>query len=169
MKTTITAKLKLNTTPEQFQALRQTQLAYRESLNYASRYAFEHGKMSNKVAIQDGTYYDIRARFHLPSQMACSVSREVGATYKGLWKKVKANAARVGSMAIKVDANYTSQACPRCGHTCRENRPNKGLLFVCQNCHYTLHADLVGCEKPEHENAPGPTRLGQDGHLVRVP
>jgi IS605 OrfB family transposase len=48
------------------------------------------------------------------------------------------------SMAIKVDANYTSQACPTCGHTCRENRPNKGLLFVCQSCHYTLHADLVG-------------------------
>jgi len=48
------------------------------------------------------------------------------------------------SMAIKVDANYTSQACPVCGHTARENRPNKGLLFVCQSCHYTLHSDLVG-------------------------
>ncbi len=31
-----------------------------------------------------------------------------------------------------------------CGHNCDANRPNKGLLFVCQNCHYTLHADLVG-------------------------
>jgi len=49
-----------------------------------------------------------------------------------------------GSMAIQVDAHYTSQACPICGHTCDANRPNKGLLFVCQNCHYTLHADLVG-------------------------
>jgi IS605 OrfB family transposase len=48
------------------------------------------------------------------------------------------------SMAIKVDANYTSQACPICGHTCEANRPGKGLTFVCQNCHYTLHADLVG-------------------------
>jgi IS605 OrfB family transposase len=48
------------------------------------------------------------------------------------------------SMAIKVDANYTSQACPMCGHTADANRPNKGLLFVCQNCQYTLHADLVG-------------------------
>jgi hypothetical protein len=47
-------------------------------------------------------------------------------------------------MAIKVDANFTSQACPLCGHTCPENRPDKGLLFVCQNCHYTLHADLIG-------------------------
>ncbi len=48
------------------------------------------------------------------------------------------------SMAIKVDAHSTSQACPMCGHTGKENRPRKGLLFVCQNCHYTLHADLVG-------------------------
>ncbi len=48
------------------------------------------------------------------------------------------------SMTIKVDADYTSQACPRCGHTCTENRPDKGLLFCCQTCHYTLHADLVG-------------------------
>ena len=26
----------------------------------------------------------------------------------------------------------------------KANRPERGLLFVCQNCHYTLHADLVG-------------------------
>ncbi len=382
MKTVITAKLKLNTTPQQFQALRTTQLAYRDALNSVSQYAFEHGKMSNRVALQDGTYDEVRARFHLPSQMACSVPRQVGATYKALWTKVKQNAvarkagltkkrykgldqapkyvsptltyqykkdysfkseqqlsilsldgrvvvpytgyskhvallqqgaeigaaklwydkprkqfyllvsleveiadptpeshravagvdvgvrylavtsttkgdpsfhsgkkivpkanhyARLrkrlqkkgtrsatrrlvaisgrerrlkqdanhvvsnrivtrhpnsliglenltdirertrrkhgkkatkkqrkanaayskwsfaelhgmiaykallyGSMAIKVDAHYTSKACPMCGHTCDENRPNKGLLFICQNCHYTLHSDLVG-------------------------
>ncbi len=89
----ITAKLKLHTDPEQFAALRTTQLAYRDALNYVSRYAFEHGKMSNRVALQDGTYDEVRARFHLPSQMACSVPRQVGATYKALWTKVKQNAA----------------------------------------------------------------------------
>ena len=92
MKTVISAKLKLNTTPEQFAQLRATQLAYRDALNFVSKYAFEHGNMSNKVALQDGTYDAIRARFHLPSQMACSVPRQVGATYKGLWTKVKKNA-----------------------------------------------------------------------------
>jgi IS605 OrfB family transposase len=50
----------------------------------------------------------------------------------------------VGSMAVKVDADYTSQACLRCGYTCEANRPKKGLLFECQNCHYRLHADLIG-------------------------
>src|SRR6266699_1625782 len=357
MKTTLTAKLKLQTDPAQFQALRHTQLAYRNALNYVSQYAFAHGKMSNKVGLQDGTYAQVRARFKIPAQMACSIPRQVGATYKALWTKVKQNAAarkaghtkkrykgldqpptyvsptltyqlghdygfktaqrvsiltlegRVvvpysgysehmallhsgahigaaklwydkpkkrfyllvsldvevadptpeshtgvagvdvgvrylavttstrgehafhtgkrivrkanhyarlrkqdanhvvskrivirhphtrsgledlkdirertrrkkgkqaskkqrkantaystwafaelhsmiaykallhGSMAIKVDAHYTSKACPRCGHTCDANRPHKGLLFVCQNCQYTLHADLVG-------------------------
>jgi IS605 OrfB family transposase len=49
-----------------------------------------------------------------------------------------------GSLAVKVPAHYTSQACPCCGHTSRENRPNKGLTFICQQCGYTLHADLIG-------------------------
>jgi len=89
----ITAKLKLNTDAEQFKALRTTQLAYRDALNYVSQYAFEHGKMRNAVRLQDGTYDDVRARFRLPSQMTCSVPRQVGATYKTLWTKVKSNAA----------------------------------------------------------------------------
>ncbi len=382
MKTIITAKVKLQTTKEQFEAFRTTQLAYRNALNAVSQYAYAHGKMSNQQALQRACYEEIRTVHKLPAQMACNVPRQVGATYKGLWSKVKHNAAlrkakktkkrykgldqapkyvsptltynyqrdysfkkeqqvsiltlagrvvvpytgydqhvaliqhgahigaaklwydqpkkrfyllvtleievadptphthtgivgvdvgvrylavtsttrgdctfhsgkhvrtkanhyarlrkrlqkkgtrsatrrlvaisgrerrlkqdanhvvskrivrehphslvglenltdirertkrrkgkkaskkqrkanaafskwsfaelhamiaykalRTGSMAIKVDANFTSQACPRCGHTTRENRPNKGLLFVCQNCHYTLHADLVG-------------------------
>ncbi len=52
MKQIITTKLKLHTTPEQFAALRTTQLAYRDALNYVSRYAFEHGKMSSGRALQ---------------------------------------------------------------------------------------------------------------------
>ena len=92
MKQVLSAKLKLHPTPAQFVALRHTQLAYRDALNYVSRYSFEHGKISNKVALQDGTYDELRTRFALPSQMACSVPRQVGATYKGLWTKVKQNA-----------------------------------------------------------------------------
>jgi len=71
MNTVFTAKLKLQTTPAQFQALRATQLAYRDALNSVRRYAFAHGKMSNKVALQEGTYQEIRSRYELPAQMAC--------------------------------------------------------------------------------------------------
>jgi IS605 OrfB family transposase len=49
-----------------------------------------------------------------------------------------------GSLCIRVDADYTSQQCPRCGWTSKANRPEQGLLFVCQQCRYSLHADLVG-------------------------
>ncbi len=330
MQQIITAKLKLITTPEQVQALRETQLAYRDALNTVSRYAFEHGKTSSNVTLHKGMYAELRARYRLPSQLACSVERQVAATYKGLWTKVKKNvehrrkkitkkrfkgldnppkyssptvqytyerdytfqresqvsigtlngrvsipycgydehltlilrgasigdaklwydetrktfyllvsleisvpeptseqrerrlkmqanhtiakqiikehphaligleqltdirertkrrkrkrkkngkgaervsvkarkanrvysqwsfaelhalisykAALSGTLAIKVDADYTSKACPMCGHTADENRPRKGLLFACQNpeCRYTLHADLIG-------------------------
>jgi len=34
-----------------------------------------------------------------------------------------------------------------CGQTCGKKRPNKGLLFLCQNCHDTLHSALVGARK----------------------
>src|SRR5258708_30411146 len=49
--------------------------------------------MSNRVAWQEASYADIRTRFGLPAQLACSVPRQVGATDKTLWTKVKANAA----------------------------------------------------------------------------
>ncbi|MDQ2885672.1 MAG: RNA-guided endonuclease TnpB family protein [Chloroflexota bacterium] len=93
MKQTLTAKLKLQTTPEQFAALRTTQLAYRDALNFVSRYSFEHGKISSHAGLQKGTYSDVRAQFHLPAQLTCSVMREVAATYKGHWTKAKKNAA----------------------------------------------------------------------------
>ncbi len=93
MKTRITTKLKLHTDAAQFAALRRTQLAYRDALNYVSQYAFVHGKMSNKVGLQNGTYEEIRTRYRIPAQMACSVPRQVGATYKTLWTRVKQNAA----------------------------------------------------------------------------
>src|SRR5713101_6887603 len=93
MQQIITAKLKLVTTPEQHQLLRRTQLAYRDALNYVSRYAFEHGKLSNAERLQQGTYHEIRVLYNLPSQMACNVPRQVAGTYKGLWTKLKQNLA----------------------------------------------------------------------------
>lgn len=92
MKQMLTAKLKLQTTPDQFRALRHTQLAYRDALNYVSRYSFAHGKKSNQQWLQRETYAEVRAGYHLPAQMACNVPRQVGATYKTLWSKVKQNA-----------------------------------------------------------------------------
>ena len=76
MKQVIAAKLKLHTTPEQFHALRKTQLAYRDALNDVSRYAFEQGKISSGEKLQRDCYDDIRLKFGLPAQMACNVPRK---------------------------------------------------------------------------------------------
>jgi putative transposase len=96
--TTFTAKLKLTLTADQFTALRQTQLAYRDALNMVSRYAFAQGKTSNQQRLQRETYADVREQFGLPAQMACNVPRQVGATYKALWTKARkhAEARRLG-------------------------------------------------------------------------
>jgi hypothetical protein len=93
MQTTITAKLKLVSTPEQFAALRQVQLAYRDALNQASQYAFAHGKTSKSQRLHQSLYDEVRSTHGLPSQMACSVFRQVAATYKGLWTKWYKNVA----------------------------------------------------------------------------
>lgn len=87
----MTAKLKLLLTADQFQALRATQLAYRDALNFVSGYSFAHGKTSNQQRLQRETYPDVRGQFGLPAQMACNVPRHVGATYKTLWTKWRQN------------------------------------------------------------------------------
>src|ERR1051326_8878363 len=68
MKTTLTAKLKLLTTPDQFRALRATMLAYRDGLNYVSAYPFAHRKTSRAKRLQKATYADLRTQFGLPSE-----------------------------------------------------------------------------------------------------
>ena len=92
MQQIITAKLKLITTPEQARSLREMQLAYRDGLGAVSRYAFAQGKISNVSKLHNGMYATLRTRYGLPSQLACSVERQVSATYKGLWTKLKKNA-----------------------------------------------------------------------------
>lgn len=91
MQQIITAKLKLITTSEQFAALRKAQLAYRDALNAVSLYAFTHGKTSSVTKLHKGMYAELRVHFGLPSQLACSVERQVASTYKGLWTKLLKN------------------------------------------------------------------------------
>jgi putative transposase len=85
----ITAKLKLNLNPEQKALVSQTALAYRDALNYTSQVAFDAGKTSNGAKLQKAVYRELRVRFKLGAQMACNVPRQVSATYKTLWTKVR--------------------------------------------------------------------------------
>ena len=121
MKQAITAKLKLDLSDDQKQLVRQTTLAYRDALNYASRVAFENNKMSSGVALQKKIYNDLRCIYGLPAQMSCNVPRQVGATYKSLWTKVKQNAEAINTGKTKKKYKGLDQAPKFVSRTCTLN------------------------------------------------
>ena len=51
-------------------------------------------------------------------------------SYKAAWN---------GTPTVKIDPEYTSQECLRCGHTERANRQKK--RFKCVQCGFQYHAD----------------------------
>jgi putative transposase len=121
MKQVITAKLKLELSDIQKQLVRQTTLAYRDALNYSSRVAFENNKMSSGVALQKKVYNQLRSIFGLPAQMSCNVPRQVGATYKSLWTKVKQNNEAIKSGRTKKRYKGLDQAPKFISRTCTLN------------------------------------------------
>ncbi|QOS99429.1 transposase [Brevibacterium sp. JNUCC-42] len=48
------------------------------------------------------------------------------------------------SKVMAVDPRYTSQTCPKCGHTKKANRNKKIHVFCCKACHYTSNDDRIG-------------------------
>ena len=61
-----------------------------------------------------------------------------------LRKKIEYKAKLSGSKVLVVDPRYTSQTCPKCGHTERSNRNKKKHLFCCKNCGYRSNDDRIG-------------------------
>ncbi len=61
-----------------------------------------------------------------------------------LEQKLKYKADRYGSKVINVNPAYTSQTCPKCGHTSKNNRNKKLHLFTCKNCGYSSNDDRIG-------------------------
>ena len=59
-----------------------------------------------------------------------------------LGKHIVYKARRAGVPVITVDAHYTSQRCPRCGHTARNNRSSRDW-FLCRRCGLAGPADHV--------------------------
>ncbi|PZT77930.1 RNA-guided endonuclease InsQ/TnpB family protein [Streptomyces sp. AC1-42W] len=56
---------------------------------------------------------------------------------------LNAKAESAGREVVAVDPRNTSQRCPECGHTARENRPTQEK-FRCVDCGHQAHADEVG-------------------------
>lgn len=69
---------------------------------------------------------------------------QVSWAYYDLEAKLTYKSERKGQKVIKVDAHYTSQMCPKCGHTHKLNRDHKNHCFCCRNCGYMSNDDRIG-------------------------
>ena len=56
------------------------------------------------------------------------------------WGQLERKLAYKAGRVVKVDPAYTSQACSRCGHTAKSNRPSRAV-FQCGACGFRAHAD----------------------------
>lgn len=65
-------------------------------------------------------------------------------SYYDLEQKLMYKALKNHQLVIKVDPRYTSQTCPKCGHTERGNRNKKLHRFYCKNCGYQSNDDRIG-------------------------
>jgi IS605 OrfB family transposase len=64
--------------------------------------------------------------------------------YYDLEQKLIYKAQQHESMVVKVSPKYTSQCCPRCGHTEKSNRNKRLHLFRCKRCGYRSNDDRIG-------------------------
>ena len=83
------------------------------------RSATEKVKVKNRYVMVSWSYYDLEQKL----------------TYKAL---------KNHQAVIKVDPKYTSQTCPKCGHTEKANRNKHKHIFCCKNCGYTSNDDRIG-------------------------
>ena len=65
-------------------------------------------------------------------------------TYYDLEQKLSYKAQRRNQLVEKVNPAYTSQTCPKCGHTEKANRSKKLHLFCCKTCGYKSNDDRIG-------------------------
>ena len=65
-------------------------------------------------------------------------------SFYDLEQKIDYKAKKYGSKMIKVNPAYTSQTCPKCGHTEKSNRDKSKHLFTCRNCGYRSNDDRIG-------------------------
>ena len=65
-------------------------------------------------------------------------------SYYDLEQKLSYKALKNHQLVEKVNPAYTSQTCPKCGHTEKTNRNKKIHLFCCKNCGYKSNDDRIG-------------------------
>ncbi|MDF0591921.1 transposase, partial [Methanotrichaceae archaeon Mx] len=74
-------KVKLEPTPEQVQAIRETMHQFNTACNFVADKAFEL-HTANKIKLQKVVYYPIREQFNLSAQMAVRAISKTCEAYK---------------------------------------------------------------------------------------
>ena len=65
-------------------------------------------------------------------------------SYYDLEQKLSYKALKHHQLVEKVNPAYTSQTCPKCGHTHKLNRDHNKHCFCCRNCGYRSNDDRIG-------------------------
>lgn len=73
-----------------------------------------------------------------------------------------------GVTVVGVDPRHTSQRCPSCGNTARNNRRSRAW-FQCRTCGYQLHADLIGARNVAAKYLAGSSMSAAGGLSVMEP
>ncbi|MFJ8537099.1 zinc ribbon domain-containing protein [Streptomyces sp. NPDC093591] len=128
----LVVQVKLLPTPEQAMALEVTLRTCNRAATYASQVAFAKG-LKDRNSLQKAVYADVKATFGLSAQPVVRAVKKVVDAYTTLKASLEAG---------NLDAAYTSQRCPRCGHTERANRPTRDH-FCCRRCGLAGPADIV--------------------------
>jgi IS605 OrfB family transposase len=82
------------------------------------RNATERVRLRNRCVLVSWAFFDLRTKIEYKAKMR-------------------------NSLTIALNPRYTSQMCPKCGHTARNNRNKKLHIFCCKNCGYTSNDDRV--------------------------
>lgn len=80
--------------------------------------------------------------------LSCKVKKDnryyrVSWAFNQLQSFINYKAKQLGLKVIYIDPRYTSQTCPKCGHTHKDNRNKKLHIFKCKACGYSLNDDLM--------------------------
>jgi len=117
------------------------------------------------LAIEDLT--GLRSRTAKRGRAASPIGEHLAARHlHNLWPYGKLRflleykAALKGVRVVAVDPRHTSQECPRCGHTARENRKGQAL-FRCTACGFQHNADWVAATNIARRA--GSTGMGREG------
>ena len=103
-------------------------------------------RMLRQIPAQTYVLEDLSHRFVMGGKYSKQVRNMLSKWVRGTIKeRLLFKTACAGVLVAFVPAAQSSQHCPECGHTSRDNR--KGDQFQCQHCGYTAHADQDGNTK----------------------